>query len=164
MATNDRSHGRGYLATFGILAAVFSGCGSNTESGPPKYPVSGKVTYNGQPISGARVTLYRLPLNTTDPNAVHPNARVQPDGTFRVSTDGDADGATAGEYAITVKWSGGDGRWPGPDLLKDRFTDAKKPVTKVTVGPGENVIPEIKLTGPKVGAAGNDDTGGPRSP
>ena len=43
----------GWFLALGVIL-VSAGCGS---SGPPRYPISGKVTYGGQPVLAGSVTL-----------------------------------------------------------------------------------------------------------
>jgi hypothetical protein len=63
--------------------------------------VSGKVTYNGQAVTGGTVIF--APLGTgTDANAGVPaSGAVKPDGTFVLGTQGAATGAVIGRNRIT---------------------------------------------------------------
>lgn len=79
--------------TVGALAAV--GCGS---SGPEMARVTGKVTYNGQPV----------PLGTIAFQALDPEGgrnaigMIQPDGTYTLHTEQPGDGALLGDYQIGI--------------------------------------------------------------
>ena len=88
-----------------VVAALFiGGCGDAGVSDRPNVvPVSGTVTYNGQPVDGATVTFIskgsaRASLGVTDAN-----------GVFRLTTYGEQnDGAPPGEYVVTIaKLEGG---------------------------------------------------------
>ena len=67
------------------LAAVALACGACNNNG--QYPVSGKVTYHGEPAAGATVTFVRKGsadrFNETTPQGV-----VQEDGSFTLSGPG----------------------------------------------------------------------------
>jgi hypothetical protein len=50
-----------------LLAAGIAGCGGN--DGPPRYQVTGSVTYDGQPVPGGRV-LFTPDRGNTGPASV----------------------------------------------------------------------------------------------
>jgi hypothetical protein len=86
--------------TLAIAMLVAGGC--NTDGRRPVAPVSGTVTYDGNPVAGATVIFLS---NSGEPAATGITAA---DGTFRLSTYGEADGAVPGSYAVTVtKLEGG---------------------------------------------------------
>ncbi len=66
------------LAVVSILAAS-SGC-SHEPPPPTVFPVSGLVTFEGQPITGGTVTFYHSSRNGGGP--------IGPDGTFQVNGEG----------------------------------------------------------------------------
>jgi len=74
---------------------------------------------------------------------------VQPDGTFRLTTDKPNDGALAGAYKVMVveagrkPLGGGDGTLLAPGVLDSRYADPRTTDLTATVVPGKNVI---KLT------------------
>ncbi|HEY0982976.1 MULTISPECIES: carboxypeptidase regulatory-like domain-containing protein [unclassified Schlesneria] len=45
-----------HLFLFGLILMGLNGCG---KSGPPKYPVSGSVTFKGTPVTEGMITFYR---------------------------------------------------------------------------------------------------------
>jgi hypothetical protein len=65
------------------------------------YPVSGKVLFDGKPAEGAVVQFH--PKNKSG-KVVVPVGRVGADGTFRLTSYKQDDGAPAGEYTVTVFW------------------------------------------------------------
>jgi hypothetical protein len=128
--------------TFVVVAVVWTltvaGCGSQNA----RYPISGKVNIDGKPAARARVFL--VPL-TGAPQ--RPSAETLPDGSFNMNG---ADGAAAGEYAVTVIWpiytvNGGEEIQTG-DQLKGRYGNTDNPAAKVTINAGENVIPPLNLS------------------
>jgi hypothetical protein len=80
-----------------ICLAAFSasGCGSR---GPVLIPIRGEVSVDGKPAKDGMV--YYLPAS---PDAGRQaSGRIQPDGTFALSTFHKADGVIPAEYVITV--------------------------------------------------------------
>jgi hypothetical protein len=120
------------------------------------YPVSGKVTYKGQPLSGALVTLH--PKGSTDPRVERPVGYTQEDGTFSVKT-GQNPGAPAGEYIVTVICSrkvepkggskskiisfGGDEETV--DILGGTYANPQTSQILVEIKPGNNELSPIEL-------------------
>jgi hypothetical protein len=82
---------------------VVLGCGKADER-RPVFAVSGAVTYNGEPMAGAMISLH--PLGDPDPRALRSHATADKDGRFKLSTYLSEDGAPAGEYAVTIYWPG----------------------------------------------------------
>jgi hypothetical protein len=80
-----------YVGLLLCIGAV-TGCGT---SHPATFPVSGKVTYNDQPLEFGTV-LFQPEVG---PPAV---GRIQPDGTFRLSTYGTNDGAVPGKHKVQI--------------------------------------------------------------
>jgi hypothetical protein len=73
------------------VAAVTSGCSDR----PAVAPVSGKVTYNGKPLPYGSVGF--------QPAQGQPSgAAIQPDGSFRLSTFSEFDGAIIGPHKVKV--------------------------------------------------------------
>lgn len=80
----------------GLMSLVAVGCG---QSGPKLYPVSGTVTYDGQPLEGASVLFIpqggRPSMGMTDGS-----------GKFTIATNGKP-GAPQGTYNVTVSKQAG---------------------------------------------------------
>lgn len=81
-------------ATVGLLLLIAcAGCGRSDRR--PTAPVEGKVLYRGQPLKFGAVTF--------QPEAGPPAVgQIQPDGTFRLSTYGQNDGAIIGKHRVSV--------------------------------------------------------------
>jgi predicted small lipoprotein YifL len=75
-----------------MVAAAMNGCG---KRGPELAPVSGKVTYKGQPLKFGGVTFQ--PEVGWAATGV-----IQPDGTFRMVMTGRGDGAVVGKNKIRI--------------------------------------------------------------
>lgn len=73
------------------------GCGKKEVAGRPKlFPVSGVVTFEGQPAAGAVV------MFAPQDHQFAATAKTQADGTFRLRTFEEGDGAAEGNYKVVV--------------------------------------------------------------
>lgn len=113
---------------------------------PGPQPTRGTLFIDGKPAKGAVVTFWPVPLETVTWRTVKPQAMVEADGSYRPNSYDLHDGAKPGEYLVTVLWTGPDGG-PGPDLLKGKYADPKRPVLRVTIGLGDNVVEPLRLDG-----------------
>lgn len=119
-----------------ILIAILAGCGGGKDE-PTPTPVHGTLTVKGQPAAGATVVFH--PKGRAGPKA---SGRAESNGEFRLTTRTAGDGAVPGEYAVTVVWpdvarSLGDGTDDGVDRLGGKYRDPTKPLTTITVAPGQ---------------------------
>ncbi len=78
------------------------GCGSKHQY--KTVPVTGKVTVAGQPLSGGLIKFHPIddgsrPKGESGKQAW---AELQPDGTFRLTTYGDFDGAVVGQHRVAL--------------------------------------------------------------
>jgi len=85
------------------------GCGTGDQMETAK--VTGKVTFDGQPVTGGQLLF--APNASGDEPGKAGAAQIQSDGTFTVSTYGDGDGAVIGTHTVSYtapppKTSGGD--------------------------------------------------------
>lgn len=127
------------IATIGLLA--FAGCGSKTNS------VSGKVTFNGQPVTGGSLTF--LPQAGEGASASElgkPAATtVGVDGSYIVKPDSDGGGAVTGKHRITysapvIETPGVDYDRPGMIAPKSPFHGLRPKDEMVEVKAGENKL------------------------
>jgi hypothetical protein len=86
------------------IAAILCGAGlvamwgcSSDELGK-RYPVSGKVTYKGQPVAKGRISFSPAPENKTGRAAY---SEIE-EGKYTLSTQGNNDGALPGSYRVAV--------------------------------------------------------------
>jgi hypothetical protein len=130
------------------LAVAGPGCTSKTtEQRKAVHPVQGKVFVQKQPAVGAFVLF--VPVNEgANPTDPRPRAEVKEDGSFTLSTYGDADGAPAGEYVVTITWPGKvlpDGREEPADKLNGRYADPQRSKLRATVKDGKNELDPFQL-------------------
>jgi hypothetical protein len=81
-----------YLA---LLLFFLASC--NSSNNPKTYPVTGKVTYRGQPVTSGMVML--SPVDSG--HAATGN--LEKDGSFRLTTFQKDDGAVPGEYHVAIQ-------------------------------------------------------------
>jgi major membrane immunogen (membrane-anchored lipoprotein) len=83
------------FATLGLLLVV--GCGDSTGL-PKRYPVSGKVTYNGEPVKSGTIVFEPSDISS----GRFGNGTIE-DGYYKLSTSGEGpDGALPGDYKIII--------------------------------------------------------------
>lgn len=134
-----------------MLLVTLVGC---APSSPKTYPVQGSVkTTTGEPCSGALVVFH--PSEEGRKNAPKPFATCGSDGSFRLTTYQEGDGAEQGEYAVTVVWPGevaagemslsSEGKATGADRLGNNYGDPRSPRLKATVriDPTQSIALEV---------------------
>lgn len=145
-----------------VLASAIGAGGCGSPAG--LVPVSGKVTYRGEPAAGAVVYFHRQAEPGSASGSI-PYGIVEDDGTFTLATDGLGDGARPGKYSVLVEWRDekGDGIVPvksrgnarlvkrsrvrsGPDRLKGRYLDIARPLLHTEIATGSNALPPFELT------------------
>lgn len=128
------------LAVIG-LALVLPGCAKDAF---PTAPVKGKVTYQGQPVTGGTITLRPLGGGGTSVNLGKPaSGDVQPDGTFVLGTKGAGDGAVIGKhevrYSAPAVAASGDLK-PGESLPRSPYDGLAPQQQEVQVAKGQNEL------------------------
>jgi hypothetical protein len=129
-----------------FVSVVFSGC-STAPSGPEKFPVRGSVQINGSPAVQVAVTLHH-----TDP-AVQGNLRYATgvtgaDGRFELSSEGDRDGAVAGEYRVSMAWMSSP-ELDAFDMLQSAYSDPAKTGIVARVPAADGELPPFVLSVPE---------------
>ena len=123
-------------------------CGSDQRK--PVFPVRGKVLFEGRATPQAYVVFHPV---DGDPEAPRPQAYVDRDGSFQLSTYHFGDGAPAGDYIVTVEWrtfapvrnvQEGDSL-PTINRLPTRYASTRTSGLRVRVGPTTNE-PTLTLT------------------
>ena len=94
VTANVAGGGLSYIA----LAVIAAGCGSAHDG---MTPVAGKVTWNGQPVTHGTVIFYPKSSTQQDSRRLA-TGRIQPDGSFRMSTFEFGDGVREGRYLVAI--------------------------------------------------------------
>jgi len=81
---------------FVILSVAFAGCGQRDYTGPQRFPLSGKVTYDGESVDAGSISF--LPLGGGEQRV---SGGPIEGGTYSVP---EARGANAGKYRIEIRW------------------------------------------------------------
>ena len=91
----DRTNVRGLASALVVVAAfvILAGCG---DQRPETFPVQGKVTYRGKPVTSGRVIFY-------PENGRSAQSEILADGTFKLTTFERGDGAVVGKHQVTIK-------------------------------------------------------------
>jgi hypothetical protein len=76
---------------FSVLALSFTGC----SSGPKTFPISGRVTIDGKPLTRGNVTVW---VKDFRPAA----GKIDKDGRYTLTTTKEGDGCVAGEHQVTI--------------------------------------------------------------
>lgn len=132
---------------FYLSAALALTCASC--AGNKIYPVSGMVTYQGAPATGAAVFFYRTGGHSMNEHTIM--AIVQEDGSFEVVCGPLGNGAPPGEYDVLIEWKHVSNQGKGrpqhlPDRLKGRYADTTHPLLHATVLAKTNNLPPFELT------------------
>jgi hypothetical protein len=93
-ATRPGSWRLGRLLAIGLIALTPLACG---KGGPELAKVTGKVTYNGKPVTKGTITF--VTIDKTGRNAT---GAIQPDGSYTLQTEEPGDGAQLGDYNVTI--------------------------------------------------------------
>jgi len=139
--------GRAIVSMLAVAVAFSLASCSSKSTGKAVHPVRGKVLVGDKPAVDAFVLF--IPVNEPkDPNEPRPRATVESDGSFELSTNGEKDGAPAGEYIVMVTWPGKvllDGREEPEDKLFGKYNNPARPLLKATVREGKNDLDPFQL-------------------
>ena len=81
------------LSSLFLLTLLAAGCG---PSYPACYEVRGKVTFDGQPVTQGTITFYPDEGRSA-------MGKIQPDGSYTLTTFNAEDGALPGNHSVTIK-------------------------------------------------------------
>lgn len=126
-----------------VLVVLCSSC-SKGKDWKKCYPVEGRVFFNKAPATGTRVIF--VPL--ADPAGPRPQARVESDGSFKLSTYLAGDGAPAGSYTVIayLKKHNEEDEEEGPNLLPARYLNPSTSGLRAEIKERKNVLDPFYLT------------------
>jgi hypothetical protein len=141
------------LALALAISAVSSSCGKSVpeiKGKLPVFPVKGSVQLDGQPLSRAEIVFHPFGSGFPDGAAKNlPQARTDGDGNFTISTYVDGDGAPVGDYRVTIKWRGDEGRTDDEgNLLPAKYANSRATQLRAKIEEGENQLPPFELKMP----------------
>lgn len=131
-----------------LAASILTGCSGGDHDGLTRYPVQGTVTINGKPAADLIVRFISKHKSPEGANASFPVGMTDEDGVFRISTNGDADGAVAGDYDVTIVWPESN-EPPLRDRLGGAYATPEKSQLQVTITATENVVGPFALQPPR---------------
>lgn len=130
---------RGRLAFLPLLAALVAvGCG---ETHDPTYPVTGKVTFNGEPLTTGTVTF----TPETGPSAT---GEIRPDGTYSLITPPEREGALPGSYQVSISAVEVDAEGLATPLIPSKYSTGQTSGLTATVQADQENKADFDLTGP----------------
>lgn len=103
-------------------------------------PVTGQVFFEGKPAVGAVVTLHHL-----DPSVarrIQPTGIVEANGSFKIGTYDDEDGAPPGNYKATFEWSGSTNE---AEALPETFSSPRLSNFNVKVSASPTKLPPFEF-------------------
>ena len=113
-----------------------TGCGGEPAGKrEPVFPVSGKVTYKGQPVTEADVTFFCQAKNMSS------FAKTDSEGKFKLTTFASFDGAPAGKHVITISKAVVSSSTTKEVDINDPAYDPLKLVEDSKAPPPKNLIP-----------------------
>lgn len=144
--TNNRTGRRAALiaAVLGLL--TITGCGEETFDRVAVHPVVGKIIYGTGSLEGAIVTLHPEDASL---DTLRPSVKVEADGSFKITTYQNGDGAPAGNYKVTVQLyklpAKASEFQPGRNVLPATYGSPKTSKLSIAVAEGTNEISPIHL-------------------
>lgn len=138
---------RGTTAAVMFVVVSCLGCGESDAGRVPVHPVRGTISFRGQAMPGALVSLHpKSPEGNTAPT---PRGSVDATGAFTLTTYTGGDGAPEGTYVVTVQWYKPveqQGEWvSGPNVLPPKYATPENSDVEVRVAAGENQLTPIEL-------------------
>jgi hypothetical protein len=84
------------LWAWGVFGLLLAGCGQRDYTGPRRFPLTGTVTYDGQPVDWGSISF--LPKAGGDQRV---SGGLIEKGTYTIPEE---QGANAGPYRVEIRW------------------------------------------------------------
>jgi hypothetical protein len=111
------------------LSLALLGCGEDPYQGPQRYPLTGTVTFNGEPVDGGAISF--IPQGGKE----NPTGGTITGGKYSVAEDR---GANAGKYRVEITWPKPTGK-----KVKSEDTGEMVDVTAEVIPPKYNTMSEL---------------------
>ncbi|MEQ1828677.1 MAG: hypothetical protein ABL921_22130 [Pirellula sp.] len=132
-----------------LVLSMASGCGESHPNEKQVFKIAGNVTVDGNAVGEIQVALHDA-AGPDNKQPTYPQGFTNPDGTIRISTYVEGDGAPAGEYKVTFAWQEYNlmsRSFSGPDKLNKKYSDPKTTPFTLSLGPGKpNDLGKVELT------------------
>jgi hypothetical protein len=128
-----------------IASTVLPSCGDEEAGRPKRYQAAGKVLVDGKGEKGIQVRL--VPADRLrDGDALRPAGVSGDDGSYRLGTYEEADGAPAGTYKAVLFWPDDPNSQGRPkDQFGGKYSKPEASTIEVTIAEGENALPDIEV-------------------
>ena len=131
-----------------VPLGLMCGCGGGAGDRLSTVPAGGKVYVNDEPAGAGMLTLSPISSGEDDTRPEIGGA-VQADGTFKLTTYEEGDGAPAGEYTATFSEGAGDAGSADPDAMMAMMGGATTNSITITIPEGGDESLELKFTSTK---------------
>ncbi|MBI1346484.1 hypothetical protein GC163_09360 [bacterium] len=118
-----------------MLCALTIGCGGKAYDGAKRFPLSGKVTFDGEPVDGGTISFNPATENATDKQ--RPSGGVITAGEYSIP---EGQGVNAGTYQVEIRWS----RPTGKQFKDTQDTGEMIDETKQVVPAKYNTVTELR--------------------
>jgi len=128
-----------------MLVALLTTACSDEPRRAPTFPVTGKIAYANKSLEHATIVFHAI--GESDPNVPRPHAKVEADGTFKLTTYDGGDGAPKGKYKVTIE------QWlatpkseaPPSNRLPPKFARVESSNITAEVAAAPNTLQTIEL-------------------
>ena len=128
----------GKLLALLSVAFLVAGCGEPLD---PVYPVTGKVTLNGKPLTTGTVTF------TPTGNGPSATGMIREDGTYELKSHDDRAGALPGSYKVSVSAVKINPQGMALSLLPSKYSTGQTSGLTAEVEEKDTNTVDIELTG-----------------
>jgi hypothetical protein len=138
--------GRFFVVACGLVVVAClssSGCGAKRPPVPELSPVSGKITFEGKPVPGAKIVFIPANEDPKKPPETRPAAESDDAGNYSLMWD-ENEGAPPGNYKVIImafkQVDEEDDEVKPPSLIPERYSSPKLSGLKAVVKEDDNVI------------------------
>ena len=112
------------ISPWPLVLLLLAGCGSGH---PETAPVSGKITYDGNPVTQGKIVFY-------PEHGRSATGQIGPDGSYTLTTFDQGDGAVLGKHRVTIKSTRVTGQEQLPKSFAEEVAQGQKKDAKPAPG------------------------------